>query len=89
MNDSHDTPTDPARGREGAPATAGGGAHDITGAEAAEHVAPPLHGEHAAAHGDAEEQPLGSIDWAAWRAAVLGVAIAALICFLFYLAIAA
>ncbi len=87
MNDRDDD------AREAVPATAGGGPHDITGAEAAEHVGQSSDGAHAAhggAHGDGEEdQPLGPIDWAAWRAAAAGVAIAVLICFLLYVAIAA
>ena len=87
MSDRHDNaPEDHAP-------TAGGGAHDITGAEAAEHVAQPsegVHGAHAGAHGEAaEDQPLGPIDWGAWSAAAAGVGVAALICLLFYLAIAA
>ena len=94
MNDRHDNaPEDHAP-------TAGGGAHDITGAEAAEHVGQPseaahgahvaAHGAHAAAHGESgEDQPLGPIDWRAWGAAVVGVGVAALMCLLFHLAIAA
>ncbi|MDQ3871931.1 MAG: hypothetical protein M3301_10015 [Chloroflexota bacterium] len=85
VNDMHDN------AREDDAVTAGGGAHDITGTEDAEHVAQPsrvAHDEDSGAHGEAEEAPLGPVDWAAWRAAALGVAIAALICFLLYLAIA-
>jgi hypothetical protein len=90
MNDIHDEGGHAqAHGLGRPPVTAGGGAHDVTGPEAADDVAAPPHGADAVAHGEAEDQPLGPIDWAAWRAAAVGVAIAALICVLLYLAIAA
>ena len=80
------------------PVTSGGGAHDVTGAEAAEHV--PEHGSahavrphaysgdvHATEHVEDEDAPLGPIDWPAWGASALGVAIAALVVALLYVAI--
>jgi hypothetical protein len=82
------------------PVTSGGGVHDVTGTDAAAHVADSgvadshdaaeVHasGHDAAVDHDAhEEQPLGPIDWPTWRAAALGVAVGALICSLLYLAI--
>ena len=72
--------------------TAGGGTQDVTGPDAAAHV-DQAQGDHAdsAGHGasadDHGDVPPGPIDWAAWRAAAIGVAIAGLICLLLYLAI--
>jgi hypothetical protein len=77
------------------PVTAGGGAHDVTGADAAAHItdshqAAALQGtahDAALVHGAHEDEPLGPIDWATWRAALLGIAVGAMICVLLYLAI--
>jgi hypothetical protein len=87
------------------PVTAGGGAHDVSGADAPAHVAdshdaaahvPDSHDVaalHASGHDVAgvhdahDDQPLGAIDWATWRATLLGVAVGAMICVLLYLAI--
>jgi hypothetical protein len=41
----------------------------------------------AAAHDAHDDQPLGPIDWPAWRAALLGIVVGAMICVLLYLAI--
>jgi hypothetical protein len=54
------------------------------------HVDSPHGGEAAAtgAHGEAQhaDEPLGPVDWPAWRAAIVGVAVAALMVLLFALA---
>jgi hypothetical protein len=80
----------------GATATAGGGANDVTGPEAAAHVdqahaAPHGHVDEDTLHGatadEDEDRPPGPIDWAAWRAAIVGILVAVLICALLYLAI--
>jgi hypothetical protein len=47
-------------------------------------------GTHAEAHGDhdlrrTEEAALGPVDWPAWRATLVGVAVAALVVLFFYL----
>ena len=80
------------------PVTSGGGAHDVTGAEAAEHVPhrAPAHSVrphaytgdvHATEHVEDEDAPLGPIDWTAWGASVLGIAIAGVVVALLYVAI--
>jgi hypothetical protein len=82
------------------PITAGGGTDevrgsDVTGADAAAqvadaHDAAAIHAsghDVAVVHDAHEDQPLGPIDWAIWRAALLGVAVGAMICVLLYLAI--
>jgi hypothetical protein len=84
------------------PATAGGAAHDGTGPNAAAHVsgshdAAHVSGSHDSAvanasgghavHDEHEDRPPGPIDWAAWRATLLGIAVGVVICLLLYLAI--
>jgi hypothetical protein len=77
------------------PVASGGGAHDVTGPEAAEHVGEPartspvsVHDDGTAAHADAhDDQPLGPIDWPAWRAAIIGIVVAAVIVALLYVGI--
>jgi hypothetical protein len=75
------------------PATAGGGAHDVTGPDAAAHVSDSHDAAvadasgHHAVHDEHEDQPLGPIDWPAWRASLLGIAVGVVICVALYLAI--
>lgn len=46
----------------------------------------PAAGHHANDHEHHSEEALGPVDWPAWRAAIVGVAMAALMVFLFALA---
>jgi hypothetical protein len=67
----------------------GGGAHTMPH-DHAPHDDSLGHAPHGGeTHGDlraAEEAALGPVDWAAWRAGILGVAVAALVVLLFYVA---
>jgi len=57
---------------------------------ATDHEPADAHGTvaHGAPHAEAHdaEEPLGPLDWPAWRAAIVGVAVAALMVLLFALA---